>query len=279
MLQMNSARQDSRCCEQIYDESTPFWRSRLLELHMAGQQPDGMFARCFRAMTTSLLDRTRWLHLPQSEKMSTTIIRVSLRPAAVLYDWLARPLQQWPYKLFQCTANAALLDTLIEEATLHPCKLDEFTMALLQQIEQGAVKKEDLPDILAVTGLQMLGNTFAVEQMHSCNARRARRRVQARAMQVSDLAMWLQSHNGFPWLHLETDSKADFSCLTLGPGKISRQAYYISIPPFKSMFQALCPHKSCYHREWTTRSVFPQKESPSHIMDLGPLFWSRRQAS
>ena len=197
LLTLNSPHQDFESNEAVCDGAA-IRPSRLLQLQLAATNCEGIFGQCMSRMTVGLLEPGRWLHIPQTERYSSCLIRHALRPAAVLTDWLLQPLSMWPFKLLRSTDLEALR-VVMAEAQRQPCVVDEFSKSMLSQVEHGSISEEELVVVLATTTLHMMGNTFAVEQMHSCNAGGAKRRVQARAMEVSDLAMWLQSHNAFPW--------------------------------------------------------------------------------
>ena len=211
LLKQNATDRDRDCSEGVYDGTNSIWRSRMLDLHVSAMKRDGLFWKCKDDVATTLLEKSKWMHLPQTEVVSTLIVRHVLRPAAVLHDWLIRPLQQWPYRWLVCTEHLEHVHELLREAIEKPCMLDSFSRQLVQRVQDNEIPVNDLPLVVGTAALHMIGNTYAVEQMHSCNARRARRRVHAKAMQVFDLAMWLQSHNAFPWLEHGPDTKVSSS--------------------------------------------------------------------
>ena len=215
LLKKNSTEHDLNSSERVYDMSTPITRSRMLDLHVSGSSPDGLFWACMVSMAENLTRPHKWLHLSQTEAVSTSIVTLCLRPLAILHDWLVRPLQSWPYKWLRCTAEPEAIQDLLEEARTQTCVLDDFSKELLQRIDDGDMLAADVPLTVAAAMMHMFGNTFAVEQMHSCNSRRARRRVQAKAMTVADLAMWLQSSNTFAWLDTHKASTSASSSFRL----------------------------------------------------------------
>ena len=163
-----------------------------------------------------LVSGSLWGNYNETELFRSTLLMVSMRSPAVVYETVSRVTSKYPFKVFGLLDNAS--DEVAEAIFLEKkCLLDPFTLGLIAKASSFRdLQSEQLQQLLKGLAVMMFGTTFSVERLHAQNARRARHRVHTHKPEIEHLAL---THMGLATADfLEPSFKAN-SAQHRGPGR------------------------------------------------------------
>ena len=169
------------------------WSCRVLELYYACARPNGLCNEMLQRTWRQLNDASLWAHLPQTESMSTDLLRIALRPGAVIVQNVFAEFAGFPLKTFALVSDPSVAPEIIQVAKNSPCLIDEFTAGLLQRFPDAHAlqSKQCRLELLTVAELTV-GNAFDLERLHSKTSRKAKTRIHTHVAALADLAVFLQ---------------------------------------------------------------------------------------
>ena len=196
MLAYNQKAEDHRYMAAMLAGVAPAFRISTV-LHWSRQ---GIFQQQLQA-AARILENPECPLLPQTEATASTVFKLALRQAAVLYELVvSRCRHAFPYQLFMLLDHPEESARVIAIAREKPCVLDEFSRDFLavynsEQLLQG----EDARQTLAAVGAQLVANTHSTERLHSRHARKAALRAQTTRMSLPDLGLCHSLRAVPPW--------------------------------------------------------------------------------
>ena len=188
MLQLNEPEYDGHVFERVVRGE--FHSSRLLHLSLSCE-PGGACWDMIKRVWCQLHTPELWAHLPPTECTLSDALRVSLRPAAVLYKTVIAVYRNLPFRLLQLLQSPHLAPEFETMAKTDLCLQDSYSRALFQRYPT-AKDMVGMEATLELRTLSMLakGNSFDVERLHSAFARRSRTRPHSHTPELADVALW-----------------------------------------------------------------------------------------
>eukprot|EP00971_Amphidinium_carterae_P347908 6490176-Amphidinium_carterae.1 len=146
-----------------------------LQLLVAGELQQTLFTESLAVC----LDMPRWSLAAETEYMRSEVFRVSMRPAATIFELVFWPSRGLPCALFRIL-GAAEREVIAEELlNIAPCMRDRFTNGFLTTFPSvESLASEDAQQVLAAIALEVQTTTYSTERCHSKNLRRSKTRVQ-----------------------------------------------------------------------------------------------------
>ena len=192
---------------------------RVAEVHTASKV-GGRFHGFLVAVMERMQDAKLWAHVAHTERNAANIAMTSLRCAAICYELIIQRTLAFPYRLFSVLIDASEATNICNIYANHPCLLDPLSLQVLQAYPRpDDLLGEEAMLLLEGLALNIMGNTFDIERLHSRNARRATRRV-THAPSLQQLAVFHQARATSPlWLQVAWSHK------TRGSGGLSTSRF------------------------------------------------------
>ena len=170
----------------------------LCDLHF-GARPGGRIHGMVVKVITRWLSESLWAHLPQTQQMASRLAILSMRTAATTHELLIRRALCYPYKLFAILQEPAMADIVAEDFKNHPCLFDIASTQVLQKHPTPeALRSPDCMTLLRCVAVDVIGNTFDIERLHSKHAARVRKRG-THLLPLQQLALFHQARGCSPW--------------------------------------------------------------------------------
>ena len=172
--------------------------------------PGGRFCRTIKTCVTQYCDNRVWSHLEHSRATCSSLTRLCLRAPAVLHMLVVRRCAGWPYKLFSLLGcdDQETAAGIMYRWEGEKCLMDAVSARFLE-LYPAAAAAITVPAqaLLRCLALQIVGNTWAIETLHSANSRRTRMRVQTHTMPLQEI-MLLRSTAASPvWMPQQRPEK------------------------------------------------------------------------
>ena len=163
----------------------------------------GEVAKFLAAMMDQFVATKLWSMFTPSERMRSTLLRLTMRPSAVCFQLVLVRSQENPFALFKLLDPASDKDTLANQLLqTPPCTLDAFTKAFTHIFDTvDKVKGDDALEVLRLIAVQSRCSTYSTERLHSRNLRRAKSRAVTHHISVADLALPHLAYSGPTFLH------------------------------------------------------------------------------
>ena len=153
-----------------------------------------------RETLASVKDATMWAWMPETEDRSTLIFKMAFCSAAHVWQLVMQRFTAWPWRIFVLLEDQTEVQAreLLESA---PCLRDPWTQKFMSKYATpAALVSEEAIQTLWALATMIEGNTFTTERLHSRNLRQMARRVQAKAMDITQLAWHHVATPGPFWL-------------------------------------------------------------------------------
>ena len=165
---------------------------RFCELHEGT-----LFTKFFAETLTQFRDPRLWSHHAQVEQFRSTLLQLSFRACALVFQTVLQKVKGYPYKLFHMLTldhEQKLVfanDLLFNTAT---CMYDSGTRSFVKMFPTvDAATSSQATKVLELMARKALGTTFSTERLHSQNLRRVMARSCTHRPDVGHLGL---SHFG-----------------------------------------------------------------------------------
>ena len=166
-------------------------RFRVAALHIAAQ-PEGRFYQLLVKMMDRLACAELWEHVTPTELSAATVTIMALRAAALAYESVIKRAQSFPYRLFGILHDPGDAEAILQCWRSTPCLLDPMSTSILERFPSvDELLSESCRLTLETIAIDIVGNTFNTERLHSKNARRAMQRS-THVVPIQELAVFHQ---------------------------------------------------------------------------------------